>query len=42
LKQILKYYKPYIPMMLLIILLLFLQVIAELALPEYMSKIIEK
>jgi len=41
LKQILKYYKPYIPMMLLIILLLFLQVIAELALPEYMSKIID-
>ena len=40
-KQILKYYKPYIPMMLLIILLLFLQVIAELALPEYMSKIID-
>ncbi|QHI72762.1 ABC transporter ATP-binding protein [Aminipila terrae] len=40
-KKILKYYKPYIPVMILIVLLLFFQAMAELSLPEYMSKIID-
>ncbi|MEG0662360.1 MAG: ABC transporter ATP-binding protein, partial [Anaerovoracaceae bacterium] len=38
----LKYFKPYIPMMMLIIALLFGQAMCELALPGYMSDIINK
>ncbi|MDX9784476.1 MAG: ABC transporter ATP-binding protein [Spirochaetia bacterium] len=39
--KILKYYKPYIGSIALVILLLFIQANAELALPDYMSKIID-
>lgn len=39
-KETLKYYKPYLPMILLVILALFGQVMCELSLPEYMSDII--
>lgn len=39
-KQMLRFYKPYIPVMLLIILALFGQAMCELALPGYMSDII--
>lgn len=39
-KELLKYYKPYIPIMILIIAALFGQALCELALPGYMSDII--
>jgi ATP-binding cassette subfamily B protein len=39
--KILKYYKPYLGNILLVFLLLFLQANAELALPDYMSKIVD-
>lgn len=39
-KETLKHYKPYVPMILLIILALFGQAMSELALPQYMSDII--
>ncbi|MCE1157669.1 MAG: ABC transporter ATP-binding protein/permease [Spirochaetia bacterium] len=39
--KILKYYKPYIGNILLVFLLLFIQANAELALPDYMSKIVD-
>lgn len=39
-KETLKYYKPYLPMILLVILALFGQAMGELALPQYMSDII--
>ena len=39
-KETLKYYKPYLPMILLVILALFGQAMCELALPQYMSDII--
>lgn len=39
-KETLKYYKPYLPMILLVILALFGQAMSELALPQYMSDII--
>lgn len=39
-KELVKYYKPYIPSLLLIIVFLFGQAMWELALPEYMSDII--
>ena len=39
-KEMLKYYKPYIPIILLIIVALFGQAMCELALPGYMSDII--
>ncbi|MEG0829889.1 MAG: ABC transporter ATP-binding protein [Anaerovoracaceae bacterium] len=39
-KEMLKYYKPYIPIMLLIVACLFGQALCELALPGYMSDII--
>ncbi|WP_027400210.1 ABC transporter ATP-binding protein [Anaerovorax odorimutans] len=38
--KLLKYYKPYTALILLTLLLLFLQVMADLALPNYMAKII--
>lgn len=40
-KQVLKYYKPYIPYVILIVLFLFGQAMCELALPSYMSDIID-
>ena len=39
-KETLKYYKPYLPMILLVVLALFGQAMCELALPKYMSDII--
>lgn len=39
-KETLKYYKPYVPMIVLIVLALFGQAMCELALPQYMSDII--
>lgn len=39
-KETLKYYKPYLPMILLVILALFGQAMSELALPQYMADII--
>ena len=39
-KETLKYYKPYLPMILLVMLALFGQAMCELALPQYMSDII--
>lgn len=41
-KQIFIYYKPYIPSMIAIIFLLFLQAMTELALPDYMARIIDQ
>lgn len=40
-KRVLKYYVPYIPMMLMVVLLLYMQAMADLALPEYMAKIVD-
>ena len=40
-KMVLKYYKPYIPHIILIILFLFGQAMCELALPGYMANIID-
>lgn len=42
LKQVLKYYKAYTAAILLVIVMLFFQAMAELALPEYMAKIIDR
>ena len=39
-KTTLRYFKPYIPYMLLVVLLLFCQAMCELSLPAYMSDII--
>ena len=39
--KILKYYKPYLGNILLVVVLLFIQANAELALPDYMSKIVD-
>ena len=41
-KTVLKYYKPYVPYILFIILFLFGQAMCELALPAYMSDIIDE
>lgn len=41
-KTVLKYYKPYVPYIILIILFLFGQAMCELALPAYMSDIIDE
>ena len=41
-KTVLKYYKPYIPHILFVILFLFAQAMCELALPAYMSDIIDE
>ncbi|MFV0516359.1 MAG: ABC transporter ATP-binding protein [Aminipila sp.] len=41
-KKILSYYRPYIPVVLIMIVLLFFQAMGELALPAYMSKIIDE
>lgn len=41
-KQVLKYYKAYTAAILLVIVMLFFQAMAELALPEYMAKIIDR
>lgn len=38
--KILRYYKPYLPVILLIVALLFIQANADLALPDYMSRIV--
>ena len=40
-KRVLKYYIPYIPMMFAIAALLYMQAMTELALPEYMAKIVD-
>ena len=39
--RLLKYLKPYLPMVLLAIALLFIQANCDLALPDYMSKIVD-
>ena len=41
-KTVLKYYKPYIPHILFVVLFLFGQAMCELALPAYMSDIIDE
>ena len=40
-KRVLKYYVPYIPMMLAVVVLLYMQAMSELALPEYMARIVD-